>query len=149
MQYGPASSDNDKIYFTSDKCLKGCLSFDYKEHWGICILICQYQREICSHSPEILSAHWANTLSMQWFWLWATSQESPHLFLLSLLWTMVLWVPLCLPKLKLSHPQTLCEYLGMDSSPRFSEHVRNVWIDFWDRGWCIRGCMAGATFAHP
>lgn len=45
------------------ECLKGYLSFDYKGHWGISILICQHQREICSHSLEVLLPHEANNLS--------------------------------------------------------------------------------------
>lgn len=51
-------SDNDKTYFTRDRVSQRPSIFDYKEHRGISILMCQHQREICSHSLEMLSALW-------------------------------------------------------------------------------------------
>ena len=113
------------------ECLKGHLSFDYKEHRGISILMCQHQREICSHSLEMLSAHGTNILSTkQILALEHILRKALLLLLLTLLLPMAA-VGSAFPKPHLCHsPNTILYVRTLELLLCFSEHSRNTWTDF-------------------
>lgn len=131
------------------ECLKGHLSFDYKEHRGISILMCQHQREICSHSLEMLSAHGTNILSTKQILALEHILRKPCFYccwLSSYLW--LLWVLLFQSHTSVT-PQIPFFMWGRWNSCCVSQNVREtpgltseMVIDSDD----IRDCAVGAGF---
>lgn len=116
------------------------------------MLICQHQREICSHSLEMLPSPGANIQSMKWILALHHIPGKPTLDSSEPSFNYdCCGLPLCFQSGNLITPeiQFFTGDTEMDSLPRFSEHGRNIWnasqtlVDSEDIG----GCAVGAGFS--